>query len=457
MPVDRHDKDRIDRWLARNKEITGYDPAQQHTLFPDERAMEMVEEDVIESEFFEHAFESRLDPQEFDIRGLLADTLNDLETIVGFLRELAQFEPRQDKKLQALIQLLRGNISGLGDVALQRDKLLIFSEFKDTARYLADQLREAGFDDLLEIDSDTNADGRLDVIRRFAPYYNDSTSALLQAQHMSAIRILISTDVLSEGLNLQDATRLINYDLHWNPVRLMQRIGRIDRRLDPKIEEQIIADHPEQRRLRGTIQYYNFLPPGELNQLLTLYQTVTRKTLRISKTFGIENGVLLRPDDDYDILRDFVRQCEGTQTQAEAMSLELQRLLRENPGLEEQLNGLPDRIFSGKEAISPDARGVFFCYARPATDPDTGEWTLEVGDVKWYLYDLVSEEIIEEASEIIDHIRSERDTLRVCSMSQPDLTEIRKKLDRHITNSYLRRVQAPVGVRPTLRAWIELN
>jgi superfamily II DNA/RNA helicase len=64
---------------------------------------------------------------------------------------------------------------------------------------------------------------------------------------------LISTDVLSEGLNLQDATRLINYDVHWNPVRLMQRIGRVDRRMNPEVEAQILADHPEQATQRGRV------------------------------------------------------------------------------------------------------------------------------------------------------------------------------------------------------------
>ena len=63
------------------------------------------------------------------------------------------------------------------------------------------------------------------------------STAKLTAEGLKETRILISTDVLSEGLNLQDATRLINYDLHWNPVRLMQRIGRVDRRMDPGVEE----------------------------------------------------------------------------------------------------------------------------------------------------------------------------------------------------------------------------
>ena len=92
---------------------------------------------------------------------------------------------------------------------------------------------------------------RSDVIRRFAPYYNESNSAELAADGKKEIRVLIATDILAEGLNLQDATRLINYDLHWNPVRFMQRIGRVDRRMNPAIEARILADHPEQKDQRG--------------------------------------------------------------------------------------------------------------------------------------------------------------------------------------------------------------
>ena len=60
----------------------------------------------------------------------------------------------------------------------------------------------------------------------FSPYYNGLSSAELAATGQDETTVLIATDVLSEGLNLQDATRLVNYDIHWNPVRLMQRIGR---------------------------------------------------------------------------------------------------------------------------------------------------------------------------------------------------------------------------------------
>lgn len=448
---EQRDKDHLDKWLIRNKGITGYDPRKPRTLFPDQKDLELGDDDVVEPEYFQKAYEDRLNSKEFDIPGLLAEALGDLETIGDFLKELDNFQPKQDKKLIALKQLLKN------DSVLKDHKCLIFTEFKDTARYLAEQLQEDGIEGVVEIDSTVSTEGRLKMIQRFAPYYNDSSIAILAEEGLNETRIMISTDVLSEGLNLQDATRLINYDLHWNPVRLMQRIGRIDRRLDPEVEAQIIADHPEVEKLRGTIQYYNFLPPEELNELLSLYKTVTHKTLRISKTFGIENGKLLRPDDDFDVLRDFVRQCEGTESQSESLSLEFQKLLKENPDLEAHISGFPNRVFTGKEALSPNSTGVFFCYARPAKEIDSDEWTTEAGDVRWYLYDIATEKIIEDPYEIVQHIRSAPDTPRICRMEQDKLVEIRKKMDVYIKNTYLKKVQAPIGVKPVLRTWMELS
>ena len=134
---------------------------------------------------------------------------------------------------------------------LKEQKVIIFTEFADTARYLEQELKQAGIEGVHRIDGSSNQKQRSDVIRRFAPYYNGLSSAELAAQGKSEIRVLISTDVLSEGLNLQDATRLINYDLHWNPVRLMQRIGRVDRRMNPAVEARMVADHPELAEAAG--------------------------------------------------------------------------------------------------------------------------------------------------------------------------------------------------------------
>ena len=145
------------------------------------------------------------------------------------------------------------------------------------------------------------------------------------------------------------------------------------------------------------------------------------------------------------------------------MHLEYQDLLAANPDLEERLNGFPNGVFSGKENLKPGTRAVFFCYARPAHDrqasDETGEdlWTAAAGDVKWYLYDLDSGNIMEDAPRIIEFIRCQPDTPRKTEIEQATLSEIRQKIEKHINGTYLKKVQAPVGVKPILRAWMELN
>ena len=250
---------------------------------------------------------------------------------------------------------------------------------------------------------------------------------------------------------------MINYDIHWNPVRLMQRIGRVDRRMNPEVEKRLIADHPSVAASRGKVSFWNFLPPEELNSILTLYSKVTQKTLLISKTLGIEGKKLLTPDDDFDALKEFNHAFEGTKTAIEDMHLEYQALIQANPDLETYLRSLPGSVFSGRKRVSKHTRGVFFCYALPALDKEKGEFTEEAGTSRWYLLDLDRDAIFEEPGEIIDSIRSQLDTPRTCTIQQAVLVEIRGKIEKHIKNSYLKRVDAPVGVKPALRCWMELN
>lgn len=441
-----NEKQMVQHWKRRRKKLIDYEPQ------PD--LLEEGEDDLIPEELLDAV--EKLDRNLFDIERIVFETVQDLEQLADFLIELEKFKPSQDKKLQELIKLLKN------DSVLSKHKVLIFSEFSDTARYLFDQLVEAGIDGVAQIDSGY-AGNRATLLKRFAPYYNESSPAELEKEGLSEIRVLVSTDVLSEGLNLQDATRLINYDIHWNPVRLMQRIGRVDRRMDLKIEERIVAENPDQAKLRGTIGYWNFLPPDELDDLLRLYNRVNHKALRISKTLGIEGRKLLKADDDFEDLRNFAEQYEGRRTPDEEMHLEYQDLLAKHEGLEERLNGFPNGIFSGKEHPRPGTRGVFFCYARPAHDHEETEaagedrWTTEAGDVKWYLCDLQSGQVIEDAPAIIEFVRCQPDTPRYTVIQQADLSAARTEVEKHITRTYMRKVQAPVGVMPVLRAWMELN
>jgi hypothetical protein len=443
------EKRHLQRWLDQNE--SRIERVRKHLpRFVDDDPSE----DLITPEMLEDVED--LSRDDYDLAQILNETYLDLEQLSEFIDEFEDFSARRDDKLNQLIALLKT------DPVLKQHKVLVFSEFADTARYLHKHLVAAGIEGVAEIDGDSDED-RADVIRRFAPYYNEYSSAEIRKAGDEEIRVLISTDILAEGLNLQDVTRLINFDLHWNPVRLMQRIGRVDRRMSAAVEARIIADHPDQAALRGKVAYWNFLPPDELDGLLRLYSRVANKTLRISKTFGIEGKQLLRPEDDFEALREFNAAYEGTPSWAETLHLELQRMLSEHPGLESRLNGLPGRVFSGKPHPLPDTKAVFFCYALPALQHgaevpgEAAAWSNEAGPVQWYVADLADASIREDAQGIVEIIRTRPDEERRCVENKPTLSEIRRKVEKHIKNTYLRRVQAPVGVGPTLVVWMELN
>lgn len=438
---------RLEKWETRNEELLKHVRARHGELIEDEYS----EESDLGDEFLDE-FEA-LSRDDFKVDEIFDETYSDLETVVDFLEEMQRLDASHDDKLKSLVKLLAKN------PVLKKHKVLIFTEFMTTARYLKKQLVSAGIKGVDQIDSNSKRD-RAEVIQEFSPYYNESSPQQLASEGRAEIRVLISTDVLSEGLNLQDATRLINYDLHWNPVRLMQRIGRVDRRLNNAIEKQMIQENPDLADLRGKVVYWNFLPPDELDELLRLYHRISYKTLRISKVFGIEGKKLLKPEDDYDALRDFVHAYEGDATPVERLHLEYQKLVQDNPDLEPFLNSIPLRLFSGKEHTSSKATAVFLCYRLPAEDktlPPEESWYGEAGRTGWYLYDLASQQIAEEPPRIADIIRSNSDTPRRLAMKPAELRDIRLKVEKHIKNTYLKQVQAPLGVKPVLKCWMELN
>ena len=445
------EKERLDRWNRRHADLLEWVAQQARIAAGDD---EDAEDDLVPDELVE-AVES-LDRDEYRVEDMLTDTFEDLEQLVVFLTELRRFDVKSDDKVNSLVRLITT------DPVLKSHKVLIFTEFADTARHLRTVLDGSGIEGVAEVDSGARVN-RADVIARFAPYYNGTSSDGLAAKGLSEIRVLISTDVLSEGLNLQDATRLINYDIHWNPVRLMQRIGRVDRRMNPNIEVQFVKDHPAEKPLRGKVKYWNFLPPEELEILLGLYRRVSHKTLRISKTFGIEGRKLLKPDDDYSALREFNQDYEGRTTPIEELHLEYQKLLADNPGLEQRLVGLPKRVFSGKQHPSPGTKAVFFCYRIPRPDQTVrdaagdAEWTDAAGDTRWYVWDIATEKIHDDPAAIAALIRSGPETERRLDVDRRTLADTRKSVERHINNTVLKKLQAPVGVKAELKAWMELN
>ncbi|MDE0326137.1 MAG: helicase-related protein [Candidatus Poribacteria bacterium] len=387
-------------------------------------------------------------PEEHDVDRLFDDVVDDMNFLTGLLSRIYRLfyadelanEPdtQQDDKLQQLLNLLKKH---------PNEKLLIFTEFCDTARYLYSQIQHAGFKDIEQIDSRRKVN-REEIIERFSPCYNGKSP-----ESVVPVQTLITTDVLAEGLNLQDASVIVNYDLHWNPVRLMQRVGRLDRRLDPEIEEQLNRTNP-------TVHVWNFLPPEELNDILKLRKRVDGKILRISRTLGIE-GKFVSPDDDDETLRLFNERYEGRESIEELMNLERQRISESNPELWWQLPDLPMRLFSGKgiddepppflnrdgEPIPLDrfgSVGLFCCYEMPN------------GEIKWYFYDNDMDEVVDDIEEIWPEVRCGEEAIRWTENGPGGLVDARKKIERHI-NKYLMRIQAPMGAKPKLVAWMEIS
>ncbi len=459
--VEKYAPERWHSWRAQH--ARAWETIQQH--LSERHAEDEPESEAEEGNEFEDVAVAELNqsPEAYDLDALLAAIEADMTLLVGLLDKVHQhLSPDTDDKLHRLLSVLQH------DPLLQREKVVIFTEFRDTARYLWKQLQAHGFTQIEELDS-TRKINREHVIKRFAPYYN-CTDAELPKFVSNQIRILISTDVLSEGLNLQDARLIVNYDLHWNPVRLMQRIGRVDRRLNSGIEGRLGRSQPV------TVHIYNFLPPDELEGLLGLYRRVTGKLLRISRTLGIEAPVLT-PEDDFEALRLFNEKYEGQRSIEEELHLELERLKREHPGLFERLPSYPKRIFSGKQAGAKGIRGLFCCYRFPviqrSAPPEAplleerekprsegAEKALEQrGDLRWYFRVAETGEIWESdrLTEIAQVIRSRPDTLRVIRASAHDLKRWREEIERGPVAQYLRALQAPMGVKPTLVCWMEVS
>ena len=386
--------------------------------------------------------EENLNEKDFDIRAMLDDTELDLEILAEFIEDMMEFRPEQDDKIRELKRILSE------DERVKGKKVIIFSEYRATALYIYRQLREAGFTGLYEVDG-LSKDDRHSMVQRFAPYYNGLSSAEVENE----IQILIATDVLAEGLNLQDAQCLINYELHWNPVRLMQRIGRVDRRRNVDTERKLLADHPELAADRANAYYWNFLPPEELEKLLSLYQTVSRKTLRISKTFGIEGKQLLTPEDDFDALKDFNSQYEGETSPDEEIALAWQELLDANEGYEDAVEALPRKMISGK--MESTRKGWVFCYELPTHRAD-GTWSDGDGLYRWYIIDPELTNISDSTYEIWKAVQCSVEEPRVLPCTEADFRAARKAVETWLKKNYMRQVQAPMGVKPRLVTWMQL-
>ncbi len=225
---------------------------------------------------------------DMDLPSWRHDLAADLALIDNLLESMRQVAPADDSKLQHLLKLINDKI----DQPLNpgNRKVLIFTAFADTANYLYDNLAPMALKRGLHVGKVTGSDAPKSTLRKgydfqslltlFSPRSKEKAIAL--PDEPSELDILIGTDCISEGQNLQDCDYLINYDIHWNPVRIIQRFGRIDR-----------IGSPNQQ-----IQLVNYWPDISLDEYINLKERVENRMVIADVTATGDDNVLTAKSSD---------------------------------------------------------------------------------------------------------------------------------------------------------------
>ncbi|MCD2115010.1 phospholipase D-like domain-containing protein [Rhodococcus rhodochrous] len=456
--IDIHQEKRLSTWLLSNESTL----KAIHDRYRSTLDEVWHEEDLTEEELNE--LDYNLVGEDYRLQEMIDAAFDDLDQLTRFMDRILAGAGVDDKYLRLrdlLIEPPKQHKKTLDkDVftpEFRTQQVIVFTEFADTARYLEEQLKKDGLTDVDRIDG-TRGNDRYAMIKRFAPFYNKVSAH--ERTKLTPLRVLISTDVLSEGVNLQDGTLLVNYDIHWNPVRLMQRIGRVDRRMNPKIEAALIKEKPSAKKSRGHIQIRNFLPPDEIETLLTLYNRVQNKTLMISTTLGIPGGKLFDESDIFDdvkVFQAFKDEYNGDIAPIEELRLKWLQLVEDNPGLEGLVERLPDGISTAKTGAPA---GVFVCRRIPvltkAHDDADPEWRMDPGEVQWALR---TSDGAERALHTINAaISSEPDTATASFGDKPVLQSTLREFERSETKRLRKETQLPLDApAPKTICWMEVQ
>ena len=244
------------------------------------------------TDFFSVGKKTKIDLEDMDYKSWRKALEQDADNLELLILMVADITPEHDTKLQTLFRLLDDKMAH--PINPGNKKVIIFTAFSDTAGYLYEHVSEYmknryGLDTAVitgAIDGKTTAKGLKptlnNVLTCFSPISKDK--AVLLPNNPTEIDVLIATDCISEGQNLQDCDYLINYDIHWNPVRIIQRFGRIDR----------IGSR------NAYIQLVNFWPNMTLDDYINLKSRVeTRMKITVMTATGDDD--LINPEEKGDL------------------------------------------------------------------------------------------------------------------------------------------------------------
>ena len=315
------------------------------------------------TDFFTVGKKVKIDLADMDYKTWRTELQYDADTLELLTLMVADITPEHDLKLQTLFKLLDEKMDN--PINEGNKKVLIFSAFSDTAEYLYDQVASYmksnyGLDTAVitgSIDGRTTVKGLKatlnNVLTCFSPI--SKSRDVLMPGSTKEIDILIATDCISEGQNLQDCDYLVNYDIHWNPVRIIQRFGRIDR----------IGSRNQY------IQLVNFWPDMTLDDYINLKSRVeTRMKISVMTSTGDDD--LINPEEKGDLeyrkqqlkrLQDEVVDIEDMSTGISIMDLGLNEFrldLLEYIKTHEDLEKKPKGLHAVVPATEENPDGVIF-------------------------------------------------------------------------------------------------
>ena len=237
---------------------------------------------------------------DMDIDSWNRDLTNDRTVINQLLQSISGITPKHDSKLHALRDLISAKFQH--PLNPGNRKVLIFSAFADTAKYLyrelAPNLKQHGYDSALVTGQGSPSTtvgkgyGFQQTLTLFSP--RSKQRHLVMPSETAEIDVLIGTDCISEGQNLQDCDYLVNYDIHWNPVRIIQRFGRIDR----------IGSTNER------IQLVNFWPDISLDEYINLKERVESRMVIADLAATADDNVLTQESNDTAFRKEQLRKLQ---------------------------------------------------------------------------------------------------------------------------------------------------
>ena len=244
------------------------------------------------TEYFTVGKKVKIELADMDYITWRKELIADAETLELLRLMIEEIRPEYDSKLQELLSLISKKIEN--PINPGNKKVLIFSAFSDTAEYLYEQVstyikKKYGLETAVitgTIDGKTTIKGFKATLNNVLTCFSPISKGrdLLMPDSNTEIDILIATDCISEGQNLQDCDYLINYDIHWNPVRIIQRFGRVDR----------IGSRNSQ------IQLVNFWPDMDLDEYINLKARVeTRMKISVMTSTGDDD--LINPEEKGDL------------------------------------------------------------------------------------------------------------------------------------------------------------